>query len=74
MISMPEHDFAKGDAVYVRDFASGPKWLPGVITATTGPLSYHVTLQDNRVSCCHVDRIGEYTDSSTIEPPDVWLP
>ena len=66
--------FAEGDTVYVRNFASGPKWLPGVVTATRGPLSYHVTLQDNRVIRRHVDHIRERTDSSTIEPPDVWLP
>ena len=63
-----------GDTVYVRNFSTGLKWLPGVITAIRGPLSYLVTLLDDRVVHRHVDHIRERTDSTTTEPTDIWLP
>ncbi|KHJ41539.1 hypothetical protein D918_08391 [Trichuris suis] len=31
-----------GDEVFVRNFHEGPKWLPGVITATLGTVNYRV--------------------------------
>ena len=37
------------DSVYVRNFSNGPKWMPGVVTAVLGPVSYTVTLMDNQV-------------------------
>ena len=35
-------EFQVGDAVFVREFPSGKKWLDGTITLVNGPLSYHV--------------------------------
>ena len=35
-----------GDQVYVRNFASGAKWLPGVITTVRGNQSYDISLED----------------------------
>ncbi len=64
------------EAVYVRNYANGPKWLPGVITALRGPLSYDVTLSDDRVIRRHVDqvrsRLGSHRPDA--ELPDDWLP
>eukprot|EP00731_Ephydatia_muelleri_P018998 Em0011g1038a len=36
--------FMVGDVVYVKNFRVPPKWIPGVIIAQTGPLSYAVRL------------------------------
>ena len=63
--------FVIGDEVYVRNFAGGSKWLPGVITAI---ISYVVKLLDNRVVRRHIDHVRQQFDSSTIEPTDDWLP
>ena len=66
--------FVIGDEVYVQNFAGGSKWLPGVITAIKGPLSYEVTLLDNRVVRRHTDHVRKRFDSSTTETTDDWLP
>jgi len=36
--------FKLNDPVYARSFPGATKWLPGVITAIKGPLSYEITL------------------------------
>ena len=41
--------FHTGDPVYVLNHAGGPKWMPGVITQQTGPVTFLVDLQDGRV-------------------------
>ena len=43
-----ERLFKVGDQVYVRNFASGAKWLPGVITTVRG--SQVVTWSDHYCS------------------------
>ena len=35
--------FVEGDKLLVKSFTNNSKWLPGVITGVTGPLSYTVT-------------------------------
>ena len=68
-------EFRIDDQVYARNFADGTKWLPGVITATRGPLSYEVTLTDGRVVRRHIDHLRKQLDgSSPTESRDVWLP
>ena len=71
-----ERSFGEGDRVYVCNFSSGPKWLPGVITSVRGPLSYEVTLLDDRVVRRHVDHVRRRSDStpSSMTPTDLCLP
>lgn len=43
MISEPARLFEKGTHVTVHDYRElGLKWIPGIIAAITGPLSYEV--------------------------------
>ena len=49
--------FTVGEKVYVRNFQSGPRWLPGIIEENKGPTSYYVLLSDDRVVRKHVDQI-----------------
>ena len=44
-----------GDCVFVRNYGSGGKWLPGVIERQTGPVSFLVKLTDGRERC-HLDQ------------------
>ena len=44
-----ERHFQIGDPVFVQNFSSGPTWLPGIIKEVKGPVSYTVTLNDDRV-------------------------
>ena len=49
--------FKTGDQVHVKNHRPGPQWLPGKILETTGPLSFRVQLEDNRVVRCHQDHL-----------------
>lgn len=49
--------FSCGDSVSVKNFASGPKWLHGIILGITGPVSYEVQLQDGCIVRRHVDHV-----------------
>ena len=49
-------EFNEGDTVFVKSFGvSSEQWLPGVITQKLGPVSYRVTLMDDRVVRRHLD-------------------
>ena len=71
-----ERSFGEGDRVYICNFSTGPKWLPPVVTSVRGPLSYEVTLLDDRVVCRHVDHARRRSDStpSSMNPSDLCLP
>ena len=55
------------DQVYAKNFASGPVWLPGVITSVKGPYTYEATLADGRVWRRHIDHLRIRTDTPTVE-------
>jgi hypothetical protein len=48
-IHAKERSFKSGDNVFVKNFSSGPCWLPGVISEKTGPVSYIVQIAGNRL-------------------------
>ena len=58
------------DPVYACSFPGATKWLPGVITAIKGPLSYEITLTDNRVVRRHVDHIRGHTPLDDLDEGD----
>jgi hypothetical protein len=49
--------FFCGDAVWAMNMAGTPKWLPGVLEDKTGPVSFLVRLQDDRVWRRHADHL-----------------
>ena len=51
------HQFAVNDPVMVKNFRTGPDWLPATIVACLGPLSYLVQTTDNQVWRRHVDHV-----------------
>ena len=60
--------FRIGDAVLLKNF-TGPGWLPGKIIETSGPVSFHVLLDDGRCKRCHQDQLRpRVTDDG---PPDM---
>ena len=64
----PLRSFQVGDLVYAENFSSTtPKWLPGKVLETTGPLSYKVELEDGSVVRRHVDNIRERSPSHSLE-------
>ena len=62
--------FKEGDTVFIRNFQSGDKWLPGVICQRTGPVSFVVKLVDGRERRCHQDQLQKRTVDMTAENPD----
>ena len=48
-------DFKEGDTVYIRGFDGKDKWLPGTITTKQSPVSFRITLEDDRVVRRHIE-------------------
>ena len=65
--------FHSGDTVYTRNYSGGSKWIPGVITEITGPVSYKATLADGRILKRHLDQIRTHYDNTPItEDTEQW--
>lgn len=69
-----ETAFYAGDAVWAMNFAGKPKWLPGVLTDRTGPVSFIVSMTDGRIWRRHADhlrpRLPDENVNETFPPPD----
>ncbi|XP_017469582.1 PREDICTED: uncharacterized protein K02A2.6-like [Rhagoletis zephyria] len=53
-----EKSFNDGDPVWVRNYSTGPKWVPAKINSRNGPISYAVELDDDeRIIKRHLDQI-----------------
>ncbi|KAL5510826.1 hypothetical protein EMCRGX_G006432 [Ephydatia muelleri] len=55
-----------GDLVYARNFHGSPTWVPGVVTAMSGPVSMVIQLEDGQAVRRHTDHVK--TRSTTPEP------
>jgi len=60
--------FKADETVYVRNFGPGQKWLPGMIVATTGPVSYRVLLEDGHVWRRHQDHTRQRWEKQVSSP------
>ena len=52
-----ERTIQEGEAVYASNFRRGLRWLPGILTRSTGPTSLAVQLEDGRLSRRHQDHL-----------------
>ena len=52
-----DRTFETGEQVFVRNYQRGERWVPGVIQAATGPVSFGVRMQDGRTRRCHQDQV-----------------
>ena len=69
------HSKTRGDTVYTRNYSDGSKWIPGVITEITGPVSYKVTLADGKILKRHLDQIRTcYVNTPITEDTEQWAP
>ena len=65
--------FNPGDAVYARNYSGAKKWIPGIITKITGPVSYQVTLADGKILKRHLDQIRIcYDNAPNTKATDQW--
>ena len=53
------------DQVYVRNFGSGPKWLPGVVTAKHGSRLFEIELTDGRKVRRHLNQTRKRTSEAS---------
>ena len=61
--------------MYTRNYSDGSKWIPGVITEITGPVSYKVTLADGKILKRHLDQIRtRYVNTPITEDTEQWAP
>ncbi|KAJ8023976.1 hypothetical protein HOLleu_36568 [Holothuria leucospilota] len=61
-----DRHFEIDDRVFVRDLVNR-QWLPGVITDQSGPVSFTVQLDDNRIIRRHQDHLRHNTVPRTLE-------
>ena len=59
-----------GERVFVRNYALGDKWLPGVILRQTGPVSYLVALPNGQERRVHQDQVRKRTVDAGLPPDD----
>lgn len=67
--------FHIGDPVLARNYLRGPKWVPAVIVAITGPLSYQVRTNNDAVWRRHTDQLlarkGPASEPTGSPAPDI---
>lgn len=67
-----------GDKVLVCDYRRGKKWIPGVVSAKTGPVSYTVDVELSVHWRHHVDQILAHQDDcdygDEIVPETIEIP
>ena len=59
--------FMEEDTVFVKNFQAGDKWLPGIISKRTGPVSFKVQLSNGCIRRCHQDQLQRRTVDVTME-------
>ena len=59
-------EFAVNDPVFVKNFRPGPDWIPAIVVAKLGPLSYLVETTDKQLWRRHVDHVK--SRSATVIP------
>ena len=66
--------FAEVDTVYVKNFASGPKWLNGIIVAKEGSVNYVVNVAGIHMRC-HVNHLHKrWNLDMQLNEPDIVPP
>lgn len=72
-VSNPRHlEIDQETPVLIRNYSTGPKWIPASIDKQTGPLSYHCQLEDGRVVKRHQDQL--ITGGKPLKVSDSFTP
>eukprot|EP00731_Ephydatia_muelleri_P015662 Em0009g86a len=61
--------FQNGDLVYARNFHGSPTWVPGVVTAMSGPVSMVIQLEDGQAVRRHTDHIKAQSTTPELQVP-----
>ena len=60
------------DPVFVRNYSSGPKWLPGEVTARRGSQMFKVKLQNGIVVTRHLDQVRIRSSTTDCQSDDEY--
>ena len=52
-----EKEFKEQEKVWVQTYSGEKKWIPGIIIKKTGPVSYQVTVEHDRLWKRHTDQL-----------------
>lgn len=64
--------FEEDDPVYIRNYSSGPPWIPAEIVEPTGPVSYKTRdLVDGNIAKRHVDQVRSRVQEDSIPSTEV---
>ena len=65
--SIARKPFKRGEKVYPRNFgtSTGQKWLLAVVVEVTGPVSFMVRLQHDRLVRHHLDHLHHRVETAT---------
>ena len=61
--------FQNGDLVYARNFHGSPTWVPGVVTAMSGPVSMVIQLEDGQAVRRHTDHVKARSPTPELQVP-----
>ena len=53
----PTRQLSIGQTVMAHNYSGKDKWLPGIVRAQTGPLSYEIKVGPNRIWRRHIDQL-----------------
>lgn len=67
--SAQEKTFTVGENVYMRNFGTGSRWVHAVIHEVSGPVSFLVKLDDNRLVRRHQDHLRRCRTNSEPSQP-----
>ncbi|XP_058868762.1 uncharacterized protein K02A2.6-like [Acipenser ruthenus] len=67
--SAKDRQFQVGQAVLAREYRKGDKWIPGVVTAKTGPVSYTVDVGPGMSWRRHADQLLDCVGTHLNEDP-----
>ena len=62
--------FDSRDTMYIRNYLGGEKWIPGIISEITGPVSYQVTLANGKI----LKRHFRFDNAQTTQATNQWTP
>ena len=61
----------------MRNYLGNPRWFPGVVTARTGPVSYHIICSRGQEHRRHIDQLEKRESSDepeTVETEFAYYP
>ena len=61
--------FVMGQSVMVKNFCTGPTWVPGIIAQQLGPLTYMIEISAGKFWKRHVDHVKDYPSKGLSSAP-----